>query len=204
MSPEFVRARLNTFMLQDYVKLCRWASNATFRKYYDLSKRRGLLAQRQSITFHTISIFSTPVQEPQIISTVFEDSCLMRCNVMSTGISHQPFGSEQCFHLKGQAALFSDCWILNMEAIRPTATSANICRSTRHNIPETWILSSFLLPVKRKYITMWKWVKLYKKLISGEFEILHLQRIGKRISCNATLSKYNTLIKTRHRRSNAV
>jgi len=39
---------------------------------------------------------------------------------------------------------------------------------------------------------------------SGEFEILHLQRIGKRISCDATLSKYNTLIKTWHRSSNAV
>jgi len=31
MSPEFVRARLNTFMLQDYVKLCRWAS--TLRRF---------------------------------------------------------------------------------------------------------------------------------------------------------------------------
>lgn len=34
---------------------------ATFRKHYDLSKRRELLTQRQSITFHTTSIFSAPL-----------------------------------------------------------------------------------------------------------------------------------------------
>jgi hypothetical protein len=87
---------------------------------------------------------------------------VMQCRL---AFSHRPFGSEQCFHLKGQAALFSDCWILNMEATRSSATSENICRSTRHNIPETWILSSFLLPIKRKHnITMWKREKLYKIL----------------------------------------
>lgn len=89
----------------------------------------------------------------------------MTCNAMLTGISHRPFGNEQCFHLKGQAAFFSDCWILNTEATRSTAKSANICRSTRHNIPETLILYSFLLPIKKKHnITMWKWVKLCKIL----------------------------------------
>jgi hypothetical protein len=39
---------------------------------------------------------------------------------------------------------------------------------------------------------------------SWEFKTLHLQKTRIRNSCDATLSKYNTLIKTWHRSFNAV
>lgn len=61
MSPEFVHAQLNIFKrpVFRYVKLCRWASIfTTFQKHYDLSKYWELLLQRQSVTFHKISVFT--------------------------------------------------------------------------------------------------------------------------------------------------